>query len=96
MHDIFIEHVKSRRGDKLAEGVDFFTGDVWIGKDAVEKGLVDGIGHLVPKMKERFGDKVRFAVYGQRRRMFQRFGMSILQDAADMIQERAAFARFGL
>ena len=96
MHDIFINHVKSRRGDKLSGDLDLFTGDVWIGAQAVEHGLVDGVGQLVPTMKERYGDKVRFALYGQRRRLFQRLGMSLTNDAIGLLEERAAYARFGL
>lgn len=96
MHEIFIEHVKSSRGEKLKEGVDHFTGDIWVGQDAVDQGLVDGIGHLVPTMKERFGDKVKFAVYGQRRGLFRRFGMAIVADALGQVEERIAYNRYGL
>ena len=49
LHDVFIEHVKSRRGDKLVETDELFTGEVWLGNKAVEQGLADGVGHLVPK-----------------------------------------------
>lgn len=96
LHDVFIEHVKSRRGDKLVETDELFTGEVWLGNKAVEQGLADGVGHLVPKMKEVFGEKVQFARYGQRRSLFQRLGMSVLTDAVHAIEERAAYARFGL
>ena len=96
MHQIFIDHVKARRGEKLKEADDTFTGDFWIGTQAVERGLVDGIGHLVPTMKERFGDKVKFSVYGQRRGLFRRFGTSVMNDAIGVVEERTAYARFGL
>lgn len=43
MHEVFIDYVKGRRGVKLAEEPDLFTGDVWIGRKAVELGLADGI-----------------------------------------------------
>jgi len=59
-------------------------------------GLIDGIGHLVPVMKERYGKKVRFARYGVKRSILQRFGARIVGDALDGIEERAHFARFGL
>lgn len=96
MHKTFIEHVKTARGQRLKEGTDHFTGDVWVGEKAVEEGLVDGIGHLVPTMKERYGDKVKFAVYGQRRGLIRRFGMSVLDDALGVVEDRLAFARYGL
>lgn len=95
IHEVFIDHVKSNRGDRLAEG-DLFTGDVWIGQHAVETGLADGIGHVVPKMKEIFGDKVKFQVYGQKRGLFSRFGLAIAGDLSGYLEERALFARYGL
>lgn len=96
LHDVFIAHVRARRGARLAENPDLFTGDVWIGERAVNQGLADGIGHLVPTLKARFGDKVRFRRYGQRRSLLSRFGLHLAEEAAGLMEERAAFARFGL
>ena len=47
-------------------------------------------------LKERFGDKVQFRVYGRKRRLLDRLGARLFNDVADGIEERAAFARFGL
>ncbi|MEC3862837.1 S49 family peptidase [Mesobacterium sp. TK19101] len=96
LHDNFIGHVKSRRGAKLADTPDLFTGEIWIGRSAVQVGLADGIGHLVPVMKDRFGDKVRFRRYGARKPLLMRFGAQAAQEALAGIEERAQFARFGL
>ncbi|MGR3343801.1 MAG: S49 family peptidase [Paracoccaceae bacterium] len=96
MHETFISQVKDRRGAKLSDHKDMFTGAFWIGQTAVDLGLADGIGHLIPKMKERFGDKVRFVPYAQRRSLFRRFGVQIVDDAIISLDERAAYARFGL
>jgi serine protease SohB len=96
LHDTFITHVKTRRAGKLTDNPDLFTGEVWIGALAVEQGLADGVGHLVPVLKERFGDKVRFKRFEQRRPLFPRFGAQVMQGALGEIEERADFARFGL
>ena len=48
------------------------------------------------KLKELYGDKVRFAVYGRKRGLLQRFGSNIAQDAIAAVEERADYARFGL
>lgn len=96
IHGVFIDHVKARRGAKLADNPDLFTGEIWIGQAAVDQGLADGLGHLVPKMKERFGDKVRFRSYGLKKGLLARLGMSAVQTAIGEIEERAAYARFGL
>lgn len=96
MHVTFTDHVTARRGDRLCDKQDLFTGEFWLGRRAVELGLVDGVGHLVPKLKELYGDKVRFANYGRRRGLLQRFGSTLAGDAIAAVEERAEFARFGL
>ena len=96
IHEAFIAHVKARRGTKLADDPDIFTGEFWLGKRSIELGLADGIGHLVPKMKELYGDKVRFARYGRKRGLLSRFGATLTQDALATVEERASYARFGL
>lgn len=96
LHAFFIRQVKARRGDRLADDPDLFTGEIWVGQSAIDVGLADGIGHMVPVMKQRFGDKVRFRRYGLRRPLLQRFGARLAGEALDGLEERAAFARFGL
>ena len=96
MHQLFIAHVKTRRGTRLVDDPSLFTGEFWLGEKAQELGLVDGVGHVVPKMKELFGDKVKFRRYAQRRSLFRRFGAQLAQDAFGVIEDRAAYARFGL
>lgn len=96
VHENFISHVKARRGDKLVESDDLFTGEIWVGQAAVEQGLADELGHLVPTLKEKFGKDVRFRRYEIRRPVWQRFGAQVAQDALSGIEERAEYARFGL
>jgi len=95
IHQSFIDHVKRRREGKLAEG-DLFTGEVWVGAKAIEVGLADGVGHVVPKMKELFGKRVKFAVYQQRRPLLARFGAAFVGGAVAEIEARTEFARYGL
>jgi len=96
IHANFIDHVTARRGDKLDKDAELFTGQVWLAKKAQALGLIDGIGHMKPMLKERFGDKVRFRVYGARRPLLARFGAQVVSDAIRSVEERAAFAQFGL
>ena len=79
IHDAFIAHVQKRRGANLPEGEDLFTGEIWVGSKAIDKGLADGIGHLVPTMKHKFGDKVQLRPYGQRRGLLSRFGAQAVE-----------------
>jgi serine protease SohB len=95
IHESVIAYVKSRRGARLAEG-DLFDGTIWVGAKAVEVGIADGVGHLVPEMKRRYGDKVRLMVHQQRKPLLGRLGGRLAAEAADAFEERAAYARFGL
>jgi signal peptide peptidase SppA len=96
IHANFIDHVNARRGQRLSSDTDLFTGEVWLGRRAQDLGLIDGIGHLKPRMQEVFGDKVQFRRYGLRRPFLNRFGVQIAEDALASVEERAQFARFGL
>lgn len=96
MHATFIDQIKRRRDGKLAEETDLFTGEFWVGQTGVDLGLADGIGHLVPKMKERFGDKVKFVLYSQRRPLLSRFGAQLVGDVLGAVEDRALHARYGL
>jgi len=96
MHEVFINQIKSRRGDKLTTERDLFTGEIWMGEAARDLGLIDGIGHLVETMKDKYGDKTQFRVYGKRKSMASRLGLRVAEDALNVIEERAAFAQFGL
>jgi serine protease SohB len=95
LHQTFIAHVKARRGARLADA-DLFNADVWVGQGAVDMGLVDGIAHLRPKMVELFGDKVVLQPYGQRRGLLSRLGLAVADQAIGAVEDRAAWARFGL
>ncbi|WP_158969127.1 S49 family peptidase [Chachezhania sediminis] len=96
IHANFKAHVTDRRGAKLVSGKDLFTGDVWLGRRAVELGLIDGIGHIRATLRARYGAKVKIRRYDMRRPIWSRFGTSLAQDAIAGIEERASFARFGL
>ncbi|ANT60793.1 multidrug transporter [Salipiger sp. CCB-MM3] len=96
LHETFITQIKERRGSKLANDPDLFTGEIWIGRSAVEVGLADGTAHLVPGMKARFGDKVKFRRYGVKKRLIPKLGLSLAEETMGLIEERAGFARFGL
>ncbi len=96
IHQAFIDHVKARRGARLDAGADLFNADVWVGQQAVALGLVDGVAHVVPKLKELYGEKVRMVPLGQRRSLLQRLGMAATEGLLQGVEERALWARYGL
>lgn len=96
IHGNFKDHVSARRKGKLPDDQDLFTGEIWLARRAIEVGLIDGIGHLKPMMQDRFGEKVRFRRYGVRKPLLARFGAQVMGDALHGIEERSAYAQFGL
>src|SRR5690554_3235680 len=57
VHETFINLVKERRGAKLADDPDLFTGLFWTGKRGLELGLVDALGDMRSVLKQRYGEK---------------------------------------
>lgn len=96
IHNAFIDHVKARRGARLKADADLFNADVWVGQSGVDMGLADGIGHLVPKLKAIYGDKMRLVAYGQKRSLAQRFGLQLTEAALSGVEDRALWSRYGL
>jgi signal peptide peptidase SppA len=107
IHDVFVDLVRSRRGEKLNDSYDdLFSGAFWVGAEAVDLGLVDGLGDIRSVMRQRFGDKVRFRMIEPARRplLGRLLGRRAVGDislidpgeVAGVLEERAAWARLGL
>ena len=56
-HDQFIEYVRKGRGDRLADEEKLFSGLVWTGEQALELGLVDGLGSTSWVARELVGEE---------------------------------------
>lgn len=106
IHDTFIDMVRERRGAKLADDPDLFTGLFWTGKKGLELGLVDALGDMRSFLKARYGEKTKLRLVSTPRGFFsRRLGLSSIganlaasaaDGLADMAQERALWARLGL
>lgn len=60
-HQQFIAAVRKGRGDRIKETKDTYTGLVWLGDEATEIGLIDGLGDLGMVARDIVGsDHVRF------------------------------------
>ena len=102
IHKQFKEWVTFRRGKKIKktdiekEGI--FEAKIFSGSKACELGLADSIGELRTVLKERIGDDVVFKEVTGRKKLTQRLGLSgsIYHKLIEEIEERIAFARFGL
>jgi signal peptide peptidase SppA len=107
IHDVFVDLVRERRGEKLNDSYDdLFSGAFWVGAEAVDLGLVDGLGDIRSVMRQRFGDKVRFRMIEPARRPLlgrllgrRAVGDISLIDPGEIVgalEEWAAWARLGL
>ncbi len=108
IHAVFIDLVKERRGTKLVDDPDLFSGEFWAGKGALERGLIDGIGDMRAVLRERYGDKVELRLVTAPRGLFGRristpgigkaeaMAGAAVEAVADAAQERALWGRFGL
>jgi signal peptide peptidase SppA len=107
LHTMFQDWVVARRGDRLRNKDELFTGEVWTGAKAVELGLVDGIGTARGVLGERFPDAELVPVEG-RKPLLARLGLTPTAAATSVISTdallgvaqaaeiRAAWARYGL
>lgn len=74
IHQEFIDQVKSRRGDRLSDDPEIFSGLFWAGREAVKRGLADGIGEARAVLREKFGDDVVLRVMNRRPGLLSRGG----------------------
>ena len=106
IHESFKDLVRSRRGARLKEDDEIFTGAIFTGRQALARGLIDGIGDMRQVLRERFGERVRFRLVTERARRgfgLRRLGFAsqlnpidLVADGLGALEERAIWARFGL
>ncbi len=111
VHDTFIDIVKERRGDKLKDDPELFTGMFWTGKKGLSLGLVDSLGDMRTVLKDRYGAKTKLKLISAPRGLFGRrlglFGSGLGFSAPDIAsaaatglleaaEDRALWSRFGL
>lgn len=98
IHQVFIDHVKARRGSRLKASDDvLFTGEWWPGIRSVDLGLVDAIGDIHETLRARYGDDIQLKVIEPKRSWFgiPRLGFST-GEATATVEDRAVWGRFGL
>ena len=111
IHESFKDLVRSRRLGKIdASEEKLFTGEFWTGTQALELGLIDGIGDWRSVIRERFGSKVKFNIIPQKKSWLKdRLGIGSrissenllssngwVDTAIGNIEERLIWGRFGL
>ena len=60
-HSKFVEFVKKNRGNKVRDDPSTFSGDVFYGEEAKERGLIDEVGTMIEVLERRHpGSKLSF------------------------------------
>lgn len=94
-HQQFIDKVREGRGDQLSDDERLFSGLVWSGEQALELGLVDGLGSASHVARQVVGQE-DLVDYSRRKSPFQdivdQFGVSVGSGLANRLME----ARFEL
>ncbi|MBX7146723.1 MAG: S49 family peptidase [Alphaproteobacteria bacterium] len=68
LHETFKNYIRQRRGNRLADQeTAIFNGDIWSGHQALQLGLIDGIGNVHNVMQAKFGDKTKFVSIGDKK-----------------------------
>ncbi|MEX2474231.1 S49 family peptidase [Marinobacter sp.] len=89
-HQQFIEKVREGRGDRLADDERLFSGLIWTGEQALELGLVDGLGSASHVARQVVGEE-ELVDYSRRKSPFQnivdQFGVSVGGALANRVME---------
>lgn len=98
LHELFVGWVTERRGDRLSQSENLFTGDVWLGDKAKELGLIDGVGNLRELVGKRFpGAEIK--IVEPKKPVLARLGVGASVAASallDAVQHKVAWGRYGL
>nr|WP_106593199.1 signal peptide peptidase SppA [Marinobacterium halophilum] len=82
-HQQFIDQVKKGRGDRLQDNDKLFTGLVWTGEQALELGLIDGLGSSSMVARDVVGAEKLVDYTAHPRaidRLIERLGVSVAKE----------------
>lgn len=106
MHEIFINWVKDRRGDKLnGKDSEMFEGQFWLAPEALELGIIDGMAEAKSFAKKKFGEEIKFSEFGPEKKLIPSLlgtesklsaTASLAEDAIDTIEAKSIWGRYGL
>ena len=96
----FNDLVNHRRGKKLKDDGTIFTGAFWSGEQALELGLIDGIGEIRSVLRERFGSKVKLKYITKKKGFISGILQSslspLVKNVINEIDNNTHWKRFGL
>ncbi|WP_075221535.1 S49 family peptidase [Acuticoccus yangtzensis] len=100
VHAAFVGAIKARRGARLSDDPDLFTGRFWSGEAGLALGLVDQLGEMRSVLTARYGEKIKLkTVSTTRPSLLRRLGLAATPSAEALIGATHAhlmWQRFGL
>lgn len=110
VHKTFIDMVLERRGTKLSDDPDLFSGLFWTGIKGKELGLVDSLGDIRSHLTKQYGPKTKLNLIQSHRGLLGKklSGIGMKSDALSQIisqsgdamlssvEEKALWSRYGL
>ncbi|WP_183799958.1 S49 family peptidase [Mycoplana azooxidifex] len=111
IHAVFIDMVKARRGSRLADDPDIFSGLFWTGQRGLALGLIDGLADMRGEIRRRYGANAGLRLVSPARGLFGRkvpgvgsgllalagegAGAASIGALSELAEEKALWARFG-
>ncbi|MCV3735440.1 S49 family peptidase (plasmid) [Rhizobium sp. TRM96647] len=111
IHAVFIDMVKARRGTRLADDPDIFSGLFWTGQRGLALGLIDGLADMRGEIRRRYGANAALRLVSPARGLFgrkvpgvgsgllslagERAGAAGVGALAEIAEEKALWARYG-
>ena len=95
IHENFKKYVGDSRGSKIDADL-VCTGEFWDARKALDLGLIDGIDHLEPQLRMRYGDKIEFKVVSRKKALFARLSKSMVNSVLGVIISKLYFGRFNI
>lgn len=102
VHDAFKSVVRDARGSRLkGDETELFSGAFWSGRQALERGLIDGLGHMNAVLRRKFGDRVVIRQISPAARWGLKglgFGAveAMPESTLDALETRALWLRYGV
>ncbi|QVQ37387.1 S49 family peptidase [Pseudochrobactrum algeriensis] len=106
IHQTFIDMVKERRGSKLQDNDDLFTGQFWTGITALQLGLIDGLDDMRSHLRKLYGEKTKLNLIQPSRGLLGRKNTGGISHAQmlgaageslmNVLEEKALWSRYGL
>lgn len=106
IHQTFIDMVKARRGTKLQDNDDLFTGQFWTAITGLQLGLVDGLGDIRSHLRTVYGEKTKLNLIQPSRGLLGRKNTGGIshgdligaagESLINVLEEKSLWSRYGL